>query len=422
MFSFSYFKKPLFFSFLAGSLVLGCSKPDDDDKDPVITAEEELYINEVYPASGEDWVELFNNNDSEKDISGYKIYDDAANKYVIPNGTSIAAKSFLIFICDDTGTGLHTNFKLNSTGETVFLENKEAELVDKLEFPALANGQSYGRYPDGSSSMKISGSATQGSSNGDSQAPAFTLVEREPLVPALDEAVTVHAEFVGNVSIAAVKLFYRVNNGAFTSVNMALSSGHYHGTIPALNATGKVDYYVEAESASGKKSLDPFDAPTDTHSYLLNTDPLPQLKINEFLAFNSTCCPDNNNGTAEYDDWIEIYNAGSSAVDIGGMYVSDDKTNPFKSKIPATNPSITTIQPGSFLIIWADENKSQGELHAGFKLSNTGEDVGLYYKDGRTIDEYTFGAQSENISWGRITNGGADWKSFNTPTPGQSNE
>src|SRR5688572_28672068 len=123
MFLIARFKKPLFLLVMGASLVLGCSKPDDDDDDePNITVKEEVYINEIYPTSGEDWIELYNNNTTEKDISGFHIYDDQANKYVIPNGTSIPSKGFLVLICDDTGTGLHTNFKLSSDGETVFLE------------------------------------------------------------------------------------------------------------------------------------------------------------------------------------------------------------------------------------------------------------------------------------------------------------
>jgi hypothetical protein len=420
MLLFARFKNTVFFMLLTSALLIHCSKPDDDTP---ITVNEEIYINEVYASSGEDWIELYNNNAETKDISGYRIYDDEANKYRIPDGTSIPGKGFLVLLCDDLATELHTNFKLSSDGETVFIENKIGKVTDKVTFPALQDGQSYGRYPDGSISLKISGSATQGTSNGTTLAPGITSVSHEPIVPKFFEDVSIHTELAGNVAVTSVIIYYRINgSGAFTAVTMSLSSGHYHGTIPALNGTGKVEYYVEAESTGGKKTRDPFNAPEKLHGYLLNTDPLPSLKINEFLAYNSSCCPDNASGTPEYDDWIEIYNAGSTAIDIGGMHLSDDKTNPFKSKIPTTNPSLTTIQPGGFLVIWADDDKSQGELHVGFKLSNAGEEIGLYYIDGRAIDEYTFVAQSENVAWGRSTDGGATWKVFPTPTPGKSNQ
>ena len=139
------------------------------------------------------------------------------------------------------------------------------------------------------------------------------------------------------------------------------------------------------------------------------------------MSANKSCCPDKDGGADEFDDWIEIYNKGSVAVDIGGMHFSDDPSDPFKFDVAKTNPSKTTIAAGGYLVIWADESKSQGYLHAIFKLSIDGERVGLYYLDGRTIDQYTFGGQTEDKSFGRATDGSSTWKAFNTPTPGKSN-
>jgi hypothetical protein len=61
-------------------------------------------------------------------------------------------------------------------------------------------------------------------------------------------------------------------------------------------------------------------------------------------------------------------------------------------------------------------------LHLDFSLSNAGEDVALFYIDGRMIDSYTFGAQTENQSMGRSVDGAGSWINFVTPTPGASND
>jgi hypothetical protein len=341
---------------------------------------------------------------------------------LLPSGTSIPAKGFLILNCNDEGVGLNTNFKLSSTGETVYLESAVGRLIDKVEFPLLDNGQSYARFPDGSASLAITGNTTKGITNGDSQAPAIAKVDRTPLVPTLDQIVTVKAELISNANIASVKLFYRLNSASFTSVAMSLSGTLYQATIPAANALGKMEYYVEVTGTNNKVSYSPATAPTKTHSYLLNTDALPQLVINEFLAFNTSCCPDNDSGTPEFDDWIEIYNKGTTAVNIAGMYLSDNKTNPFQHKIPTDNPTLTTIPPGGYLILWADNTQGQGPLHLEFALANAGEDVALFYIDGRMIDSYSFPAQNENISTGRTTDGALTWKAFSAPTPGKTNQ
>lgn len=393
---------------------------DDGSEEPVVE-NEDIFINELYAAGGEDWIELYNAGDATKDISGYFIYDDPGNKYKLPSNTSIPAKGFLILICDDSGTGLHTNFKLTADGESVYLETSAGKLIDRVDFPPLNDGQSYGRFPDGSSNLAISGNTTQGSANGDEQAPAISSTSRVPLVPGLADAVTITTTLASTNGISSVNLFYRLNSGSFTTVAMTLNSGHYTANIPAQNTTGKVEYYIEAKSNANKTTLDPVDAPTKTYHYLLNTDALPALFINEFMAANTSCCPDDDSGVNEFDDWIEIYNAGSSPVNIGGMYLSDDKANPFNSKIPSDNPTATTIPAGGFIVLWADGSKNQGPLHLDFSLAASGEDVGLYYIDGRKIDEYTFGSQADNKSTGRSTNGGSTWVIFNTPTQGLSN-
>ncbi|WP_277483547.1 lamin tail domain-containing protein [Catalinimonas alkaloidigena] len=398
-------------------LLLLISCDDEDEIEPTI---EGIYINEIF-ASGEDWVELYNALESSKDIGGYTISDDA-NQYSLPSGTTIPAYGFLVLLCNDVGTELNTNFKLSAEGETVSLENAEGVLVDEVEFPALDNGQSYARFPDGSDFWEITGVTTAGESNGDDSAPAINSISRDPMVPALNESVVVRAELISTSGVASVKLYHRFDGGSFSEVDMTYQSGgSYTGTIPGIATEGLVEYYVEAVGTDGLSSLKPASAPDNTDGYLLNTDPLPQLLINEFMASNTSCCPDTDSGAEEFDDWIEIYNAGTTPVNIGGMYLSDNKEDPFGDQISSDDADATTIPAGGYLVLWADGSSSQGPLHLNFSLSADGEDVGLFYIDGRTMDTYTFEAQNENISWGRTSDGSTNWGALDTPTPGQSN-
>ncbi|MBN2269254.1 MAG: hypothetical protein JXN61_01485 [Sedimentisphaerales bacterium] len=59
------------------------------------------------------------------------------------------------------------------------------------------------------------------------------------------------------------------------------------------------------------------------------------LFINEFMADNETTKEDPDE-PGEYPDWIEIYNAGSATIDLGGMYLTDDINEPDKWMIPFT--------------------------------------------------------------------------------------
>jgi hypothetical protein len=404
---------------LSALLIANCSKDDDP-----VTADEGIYINEIYASTGDDWIELYNDTEAEKDLSGYKIFDETSEKYALPEGTLIASKSYLVLVCDDSGVALNPNFKLSAGGEKVTLQNTSSAIVDQVIFPALNEGESYGRYPDGSDDFRISGNSTRGTTNGAENAPIINSVDRQPLVvrPGNEVLVSTDISASTGTTVSGVKLFYNNNGSSFTEVAMSLSAGTtYYATIPAID-NGVVQYYVETRTSNGVVSVSPFQAPADVYEYTVSDATLPQLYVNEVMAFNTSCCPDTDGDAEEFDDWIEIYNAGANAIDIGGMYLSDDPANAFKNKIPASNPSLTTIQPGGFLVLWADENGSQGELHLNFQLNSTGEAVGIYFIDGRAIDERTFVGQTENQTSGLLQDGGGTWGVLASPTPGASNE
>ncbi|MCK4751802.1 MAG: hypothetical protein KAS75_00035 [Planctomycetes bacterium] len=61
--------------------------------------------------------------------------------------------------------------------------------------------------------------------------------------------------------------------------------------------------------------------------------PTSGLFINEFMADNDSTIQDPCGDG--YPDWIELYNAGSTAIDLGSMYLTDDASDPTKWMIPA---------------------------------------------------------------------------------------
>jgi hypothetical protein len=143
------------------------------------------------------------------------------------------------------------------------------------------------------------------------------------------------------------------------------------------------------------------------------------LLINELMANNAGSVLDQN---GDNDDWIEIYNYGDSAVNIAGMYLTDNPSADSRWRVPDSNPSLTTIAPRGYLLIWADGETNEGILHANFKLGSGGEQVGLFAADGRTvIDQVAFGPQDEDRSYGRVPDGSGNWQSLAAPTPGKSN-
>jgi len=136
------------------------------------------------------------------------------------------------------------------------------------------------------------------------------------------------------------------------------------------------------------------------------------LVINEFMADNNDILADNY---GEFDDWIEIYNPGQRSVNTKGMFLTDDSDLAEPNLWPM--PELI-IAPNQYVLIWADNQPTQGNLHATFKLSASSDDVILVDIDSiSVIDSVDFDSQKENYSFGRIPNGQGPWRVLGSPSP-----
>lgn len=141
--------------------------------------------------------------------------------------------------------------------------------------------------------------------------------------------------------------------------------------------------------------------------------------INEVMASNSQTTRD---AQGQYDDWIELHNPGRSAVDVGGMYLTDDRTVPRKWRIPEDEGSGTRIAGRGFLLIWADGDPEDGPLHASFRLNAGGGELYLFALDGSTLlDSVAYEEQIPDISYGRYPDADGEWRMMGQPTPGAPN-
>jgi hypothetical protein len=149
---------------------------------------------------------------------------------------------------------------------------------------------------------------------------------------------------------------------------------------------------------------------------VLTAQTLPELYVNEFMASNSTTIAD---ATSNYEDWFEIYNAESFAVNLNGYYFSDDTSNLTKFQIVHN----IIVAANGFVMFWASGDTSRGPQHVDFALSaSQGEAVIITAPDGITvIDSIVFGPQTTDISKGRSTDGAPNWNYFTSPTPNASN-
>ncbi len=129
-----------------------------------------LVMNELFSRGADpdfDWIEIYNPNAVQVDLTGYKIYDAGGNqgtkpKMEFPAGTVIPANGFYVIVVDVQEP---SGFGLSSAGEKVWFENAFS-VIDSVEIPAMPVATtSYCRLPDGSTNWLISNTITKGAPN-----------------------------------------------------------------------------------------------------------------------------------------------------------------------------------------------------------------------------------------------------------------
>ncbi len=74
------------------------------------------------------------------------------------------------------------------------------------------------------------------------------------------------------IDAGSVTLYYRINEGAFSSISMAATGNpdEYAGTIPAQGDGSVVEYYLYAADTGGSDGTSPAGAPADLHYFQVN--------------------------------------------------------------------------------------------------------------------------------------------------------
>ncbi|MBN2523952.1 MAG: lamin tail domain-containing protein [Bacteroidales bacterium] len=442
-----------------------------------------LYINEICSNNStiiadnyggyDDWIEIYNNNDTSVNIGGLFLTDNLNNltKYRIPetypDSTTIPAKSYILLWADDQKNQgiLHLNFKLSSEGEQIGLIQPDGKHpLDTFTFLKLYKDITIGRYPDGETKWSYMNATPRHSNIVNNYSGLYINELMASNSSIIDDEFNEYDDWI--------EIFnsnnYPVNiGGLFITDSLPTFSKHRipttHPDITTIPPQGFLLLWADSQKDQGILHLSfklssegeqiglakqdgiyidtkafetqytditfgRFPDGKNVWSYM-NATPRNNnvlfdysgLFINEFMASNSSLICDEFN---EYDDWIEIFNSNDYSVDIGGLYLTDSLPNPDKQRIPTRCSDSTTIPPKGFLLLWADNQKDQGILHLNFKLSSEGEQIGLSHYNGikyKYIDSITFNNQNSNLSSGRVSDGADVWTEFIMPTPGTTN-
>ncbi|MDX9720113.1 MAG: lamin tail domain-containing protein [Myxococcota bacterium] len=413
----------------------GAANLDDGEPPPPV----DVVLNEVVSQAANgasDWIELFNRDVQAAELSGYQL-SDSTSTWLFPSGTLLQPGDYLVIEADGSGDGLHASFQLSASGELLSLANAAGEAVDAVELPAMVEGQSFGRIPNGTGPFRLLSQPSKGSVNLE-ELPAVSLFINEVFSNGSESADWLQIYNAGSEMVrldgfglsdqpeaphawvfpegtelpaAAFLLVWADSGGSGEGLHAGFSLSKNGESLslsrPEADGGALVDSVSVPELDTdlswgrypdGSDSLAIFDFPTPAAP----NDPTlaVRLAVNELLSTGSP-------------DWIELVNLGRGSVDLQGYALSDDPTQPLRWLIP----SGYTIEAGGYLLINADN----GATGADFALSANGESLLFSAADGSLLEQLEFPAMEAGESYARSPDGTGEFTISSTPSPGAAN-
>jgi hypothetical protein len=154
-------------------------------------------------------------------------------------------------------------------------------------------------------------------------------------------------------------------------------------------------------------------------SYTLAPEvPAPDVMISEFMASNGRTISDED---GDRSDWIEIYNPHPTPANLKGWFLTDRADNLTMWRFPEV-----VLEGNGYLLVFAsgkDRTDPGGRLHTNFRLSSSGEYLGLVNSMTNVVSEFApiYPEQFEDISYGRERMNPEVVGYYPTPTPGKPN-
>ena len=417
----------------------------------------------------DDWVELYNPTPDTIDISGWFISNQLAQgkRYRLGfenDSLKIGPYGFRLLWADnqlEQGV-LHLPFTLSSAGDCVIISRPEGTPEDSICFGALLANESYGRSYDGSLLWTSFSTSTPQATN--VEIPAGNLLINELLSVNLSSVTDDQGEyepwieiynpgqdtldlagwFISNDPSQPEKFRFGFGSNAtlvlpgdhrlvwadgqvkqgprHIGFRLAATGSCVYLTKPdAVTLSDSRCYGVLAADASFGRAYDgapnwiDFSVPTPgAYNWTYTSE---TVFINEVQTFNTATVTDNY---GDFDPWIELYNPNPDTLDLQGWYITDDLLLADKFRLPSGNDSLK-IKPYGFLLLWADNETAQGDLHLGFRLINASTCLQLSRPDVSYVDSVCYPVIAADESYGRIQDGFPAWLAYNIPTPDSNN-
>lgn len=187
-----------------------------------------IVINEILPSPEgadeiEEWIEIYNQNSLEADITDWKIKDNEGKSttYVFPDKTKIGPNGYLVL------TRPQTKITLNNTGDKLMLIQPDGKIIDSMVYEKSPQNQSYNRVNAGWlwSSILTPGLVnviTDGSIKKKSEGKE-SLVKNEQIVASLNQTIPKSKSFLFifliaiGTAVSSVIIFFLSKNKVYNN-------------------------------------------------------------------------------------------------------------------------------------------------------------------------------------------------------------
>ena len=408
-----------------------------------------IRINEVEsnePTTDIDWVEIINTGTEKVDLSNWFITDNkdlerlAKNEeWRISEGTVLAPGEIIVVEHSD----ILDNLSLGKEDAVILYDNNNQQ-QDSFSYSGHAVG-TYSRVPDGTGEF-VDQVATKGALNiVEEEKPEYKLVLNE-VNSSPDDWVEVMNLGTGTMDLSGYEIrdnsddhrwqfaegatveaggFFVVEATTVGKVYNDEADSYVEGTFESAIGIGSGDSiriydrdgnivdecsWTEHASYDGDPGLASIGRyPDGTGSFTIMKETKgrandwykPQVVINEL----ESDCED------AVSDWVEIYNAGSSNVDISGWYLYDNDPVGHAADITPVAEG-TVLAPGGFYTF---------EINKDFTFGlGKNDKATIFNKDGVVIDEFEYTGHAAGV-YARIPDGTGDFVDFATSTKGKLN-
>ncbi len=467
----------------------------EDNGEEVLGAYAGLVISEIMPSNATavtdengkyaDWIEIWNSTDKPINLNGLGLSDKGDRvRFLFPN-VSLDADGRVVVFCDNTNLSnpnraFHAKFKLSSVGETIYLYDPNAYLIDSCKYPIMASDESWALVDGAFVNMTAYSPGYENSEAGHRQyresisvsdgSVVINEIMADPVTGIRDDEdelcdwVELYNTTDREISLAGLGL--SDNEGKplkwrFPDNAVISARGYYivfctgKDRMDTIKNAPHSNFRISAEKETivladsqghvlDRVMIDnlPLDCSwgrNDAGQMQVFRIPTPSLPnnqsgfnqmdfnlraMNKTGVFISEVMASNNSTTtypkAENTDWIELYNSGTESVDLSDWGLSDKLDRGRRWQFPQG----TTIGPGEYKVIMCDrltEKNTVQEPHASFKIGKLKQEtITLTDPTGRVLDRMILPEMRTDVSYGR-TLGIAGLFYYDTPTPFQDN-